>query len=285
MLEIQSDFATVTVSPELGASIVDYALHDGRQILRPSTNPSDGFDCACYLLGPWCNRIDGGITGYDGRFIKVPPTHPRFPLPIHGSAALLEWDVLERTTDRAALAAIADWPEPFHYRSEVTYRLTDAALSIELAITHLGEIPLHYGMGIHPWFKRTPMTMLRASASHWQKTDDRMLPIGDVPIAARSAWNFDLLRGLPEDEIDTAFGGWDGTATLLIDQKLSLRISTRPELNHYQIYSTGNDADFVCFEPVTHPVNAHNMPGWPGLQMLNCNEQMSIRVDFSPVLN
>lgn len=283
MLEIRSDSAVVTIAPELGASILRYALSDGRQILRPSDDPRDGFDCACYLLAPWCNRIDGGITGIDGRFLRIGPTHPHFPLPIHGSAALQEWEVLTRDADKVVLATTSDWPAPFHYYSQVAYSLSDAALTIDFAITHLGPEPLPYGLGIHPWFNRTSVSMLRASATSWQKTDDRLLPVGDERIDEKPEWNFSLLRSLPEDLIDTAFGGWDGTATLVIDETLSLKISTRPALHRFQIYSTGKDADFVCFEPVTHPVNAHNMPGWPGLRVLNCNERTSIRIDFSPV--
>lgn len=40
---------------------------------------------------------------------------------------------------------------------------------------------------------------------------------------------------------------------------------------------------FLCLEPQTHPVNAHHMPGQPGLRMLGSGEQcrfaMEIRVD------
>lgn len=285
MLEIRSEIAAVTITPELGASILRYGLNDGRQIFRPAIHPKDGFDCACYVLAPWCNRIDGGITGTDGRFRSVAPTHQRFPLPIHGSAALSEWEVVAQEEDRVALATTSDWPEPFHYRAEIAYALDYADLSIELSLTHLGEATLPYGLGIHPWFRRTPITMLRAAATTWQKTDERLIPVKDVPVGEKHEWDFSMLRGLPADLIDTAFGGWDGNATLLIDHGLSLRISTDPALRHYQIYSTGKDADFVCFEPVTHPVNAHNMPGFPGLGILNRDDRMTIRIAISPVVN
>lgn len=40
---------------------------------------------------------------------------------------------------------------------------------------------------------------------------------------------------------------------------------------------------FLCLEPQTHPVNAHHMPGQPGLRMLGpgdrCHFAMEIRVD------
>ena len=136
------------------------------------------------------------------------------------------------------------WRQPptgrhlFTNRAEIAYSLDYADLSIELSITHLGNDPVPYGLGIHPWFRRTPITMLRAAATTWQKTDTRLVPVEDVPVGERHEWDFSMLRGLPEDLIDTAFGGWDGNATLLIDHGLSVRISTHPALRHYQIYST-----------------------------------------------
>ncbi|MFK7674070.1 aldose 1-epimerase, partial [Pseudomonas sp. 2024-204] len=34
--------------------------------------------------------------------------------------------------------------------------------------------------------------------------------------------------------------------------------------------------DFFCFEPVTHPVNAHHLPGHPGLTLLHKGQTLGI---------
>ena len=52
--------------------------------------------------------------------------------------------------------------------------------------------------------------------------------------------------------------------------------------------SPAADADFVCFEPVTHPVDAFNLPGEPrdhGLKVLEPGESLgvSMRITVHPV--
>lgn len=282
MIKIRSREARVSLSPELGASLTQYTLEDGREILRPSTVPADGFGCACYLLAPWCNRIAGGITLPETGFHAIAPTHPAHPLPIHGSAALVPWDVVEASAEHVTLQTEADWPAPFHYRAEVTWALQGATLAVDLSVEHLGLDALPYGLGIHPWFRRTKATRLQAKATHCQRTNASMLPEADVPITERPEWDFSAMQRLPEGLIDTAFGGWDGQARIEISNDLAVQIGTEPRQRIYQLYSSGADADFVCFEPVSHPVNSHNSDGHPGLVWLGRGASTSLRIVFAP---
>ena len=59
-------------------------------------------------------------------------------------------------------------------------------------------------------------------------------------------------------------------------------------LRTFILYSPGREAAFFCFEPVSHVVTAHNLPGGPeanGLVVLDPNEQMEFRCRFSPRIN
>ncbi len=282
VVELSNSDAFVQIAPELGASLLSYSLRDGRHILRPRPEATDPFQTACYLLTPWCNRMDGGFALPSGEWRAIAPNHSAHPLPIHGSAAQQAWIVESKSSAHAVLFTICDSPAPFHYCARVQYRLTDAALEISLSVQHLGEGALPYGLGLHPWFARTKASRLQATATHWQRTDARLIPIACDPVETGSDIDFNMLRGLPTGLIDTAFSGWNGQATIQISDDLSVAIRTSPTLRHYQVYSTGEHADFVCFEPVTHPINAHNMHGYPGLQVLESGEQASITVNFSP---
>ena len=91
------------------------------------------------------------------------------------------------------------------------------------------------------------------------------------------------MKALPPTRVDTAFGGWDGSARLQIAEDLAVAITTEPVLHHHHLYSAGEQADFVCFEPVSHPVNAHNTPGYPGLEILAKDEVMRISVGLTPI--
>lgn len=280
---LSSGQASISVDPTLGASILSYHLSDGRPILRPVAAPKDGLSSACYLLLPWCNRIDGGVTSLDGSFTQIAPTHTDHPLPIHGSAALSEWQVEAADEHTVSMSLNCDWPKPFRYRSEVRYVLEGSALTIFLSAQHLGETALPYGLGLHPWFVRTPATKLQTRAINWQRTDARQIPIETVDLCETPEWNFNHSRALPAGLIDTAFGGWSGSARLQIDESLAVDISTDPILEYFHIYSTGKGCGFVCFEPVNHPVNAHNMQGHPGLTVLEPNESVTISTTIRPI--
>lgn len=281
-VELSNAQASVHIAPNLGASVLSYSLSDGQQIFRPRLKATNAFNTACYVLTPWCNRIDGGVILPDGTRQAIAPTHSSHQLPIHGSAAHQAWKVEHASSDQVTLSMNCDWPEPFHYNASVQYSLIGAALSIVLSIRHLGKAPLPHGLGLHPWFVRTPSTQLQAAATHWQQTDERLIPVADMPVDPASHVDFKVSRLLPDGLIDTAFGGWDGVAELKISSDLTILITTKPALKHYQLYSMGRQADFVCFEPVTHPVNAHNMRGFPGLRVLSCGETTSIAVHFCP---
>ena len=52
--------------------------------------------------------------------------------------------------------------------------------------------------------------------------------------------------------------------------------STAPLLMVYQ----NDKADFICLEPQTHQVNAHNLPGRPGLRMLSEGESLLLTMEI-----
>ncbi|TAN09295.1 MAG: hypothetical protein EPN45_07815 [Rhizobiaceae bacterium] len=91
--------------------------------------------------------------------------------------------------------------------------------------------------------------------------DDRHLPVGRRPLADMPEWDFGELRLLPAGWINNAFGGWDRSAELhWPERRLSVGIEASEELPVCILYSPGEAAPFLCFEPVSHPVNAHNFP-------------------------
>jgi aldose 1-epimerase len=50
---------------------------------------------------------------------------------------------------------------------------------------------------------------------------------------------------------------------------------TAPGLSTLIVYSPSAEAPFLCLEPVSHPVDAHNLPGQPGLVRLEPGEGLS----------
>ncbi len=151
-----------------------------------------------------------------------------------------------------------------------------------LSVTNRAGHPLPHGLGLHPWFPRTPGTTLRADATTVTLEDSRHLPAGQLPVASRKDWDFSAPRRLPGAWINNDFSPWDGRAEIeWPDRGLRLVVDTGrdPHLKTFILYSPASDADFFCFEPVTHPVDAHNRPGGPeanGLTVLDPGDTLAV---------
>ena len=80
-----------------------------------------------------------------------------------------------------------------------------------------------------------------------------------------------------------------GTAAqraLWSERRLALEIVADPPLSTYILYSPSGDSDFFCFEPVSHLIDAHNLPSGAsanGLIILAPQETMSAACQFRPL--
>src|SRR5690606_35965663 len=105
----------------------------------------------------------GGIEA-GGRFWPLPANRPPEPYPIHGDGLDLAWTAEEREPARLVLDLESKRLAPFDYQARMSYALAGPSLTIELAVEHRGDIPVLYGLGLHPWLPRTPETTLHAPA-------------------------------------------------------------------------------------------------------------------------
>jgi aldose 1-epimerase len=290
-LTIHDGVAEAVIVPSLGAGLASYDLvgAGGRTpLFRPCRNPSRAgpFDLANNLLVPWSNRVSGGGFRFNGRFHPLAPNAPGEPFPIHGNGFSSRWENERAIADSAEFSLRSDGPGPFRYEAHATYSLTAGALTMRLSVRNLGVTPLPFGLGFHPWIVRSASTRLKAKAERVVLETNDHLPAGEAPVASRPEWDFAAARLLPSGWINNAFLGWDGRATILWpEQGLELDVEADPPLSTYILYSPSDKADFFCFEPVTHPVDAHNLPGGPaanGLTILAPREAMAATCRFRP---
>ena len=268
MIELKDELTHLTLAPEIGGSIVNWTVRStGQPLLRHSDthalNTGLPGKLACFPLAPWSNRVSaGGFDCPDG-WLTLTPNSLTDPLPIHGSAWQQPWQVVAQSRNDAVLQL--DSTTPFAYRAWQRFHLNEGRLSIELHVTHLAERAAWHGLGLHPYLPRTPDTRLQAKAGHVWMCDASKLPtqLSAVP----TDWEFQSLKALPDRLVDNGFCEWDGHC--LIQQ---------PDLG-YELHcqATGSDVfllycppglDFFCIEPVSHPVDAHHLPGRPGLRLL-----------------
>jgi aldose 1-epimerase len=282
--------AEAVILPNVGAALSSYGLVEQgeREPLFRSApgNAREPFDLACILLLPWSNRISGGGFRFGGRFHPLAANVPGEASPIHGNGFSSVWQLTGGSAGSAALRLVSEGPGPFRYEAEVKYALRNGALAVDLVVTSRAAEPLPFGLGLHPWLPRTAETTLRAPARDVWLEDERHLPTGRVPVHSRPQWDFGKPRPLPSGWINNGFVGWNGSATIAWpERKLALIVETSEPITTYLLYSPGNSANFFCFEPVSHPVDAHNLcdePGEGGLVVLLPNGRLTARIHFSP---
>jgi aldose 1-epimerase len=291
IVKIHDAAAEVEIAPWLGAGLSRYDwIGSGERtpLFRACLEPSNAhpFDLALNLLVPWSNRISGPGFPFAGRFHRLEPNLPGEERPIHGNGFSSAWTLESVDGANASLTLDSFGPGPFRYNASVTYALEDGALSIRLSVRNAGDETLPFGLGLHPWLPRTPATTLMAKARRVVREDARHLPAGVVDIAARPEWDFSSEKSLPGSWINNAFLDWDGRAHVRwADRALALEILAEPAVSTYILYSPAATAEFFCFEPVTHEVDAHNLPGGAqahGLVALAPGAAMSMSGKFSP---
>lgn len=80
-----------------------------------------------------------------------------YPMPLHGFAQSMEFEVVEQAQDRCLLR-LADTPAthvhyPFQFVLDLAYRLTGEGLSVEAKVRNPGVAALPASFGFHPGFR------------------------------------------------------------------------------------------------------------------------------------
>lgn len=257
--------------------------------LRPAP-ASGGFApnaSACFPLVPYSNRIRDGHFRFAGHSRRLKPNFAPSRHTIHGHGWRVAWDVTDQRRDRVSLVYAhdgSDWAAP--YRTEQHFRLEDGALTAEIAVTNEGAAAMPAGLGLHPYFPRTPACRLTAGVSGMWATDSEVMPTDLVTPAAGA----DPSAGLQPAAaaLDNCFTGFDGRVTIDWPERgASLTLECDPALAFLVVY-TPAEADYFCAEPVSHCTDAVNLAaagrGDTGLRVLEPGERLAARVRFLPHL-
>ena len=280
ILTLEDGVTRLTLAPQVGGSILDWSIiASGLPLLRPSASDAlsthSANALACYPLVPWSNRIGSGGFDGAGHWFALEPNNPPGPLPIHGSAWQQSWSVIEHSPRHACLQL--DSSSPFAYRAQLRYTLSDGQLCIELSVTHQDERAAWHGLGLHPYLPRTANTRLQAKTAQVWLCDTQGLPTELAALPAQ--WDFNQSNRLPQTRLDNCFTEWDGSA-LISQPDLGYSLECQATDSRYCLVYCPPGEDFFCFEPVSHPVNAHHLPGHPGLTLLHKGQSTRMSVSF-----
>ncbi len=267
MVELNSDTLRFAATTEGGGiARLEAVSRDGRfvPVLMPAAGALKG---GCQLLVPWSNRLSGGGFDYEGQFHPVAPNVASERYPLHGDGFQRSWRVSRKEATELELELDGGAIGPYRYTACVSYGIGDGLLRASLTVVNRAAIALPFGLGFHPWFLRTPTTLLRASATQVELQDEQYLPTEVVGVGERPDLDFRKSAYLPAGCVNNAFLGWDGTAELVVGhERPRISLTTSTSLNTFLLYSPSAEADFFCFEPVTHAVDAHHRGGLTRLE-------------------
>jgi len=229
------------------------------------------------LLHPWANRLASPEYEIAGRRVVLDMNAPNVlkdpnGLPLHGlAAASPHWEVLDEEPPRLrARLDYAAWPElergfPFPHLLELTVTLADDRLETATELIPTGESPVPVAFGFHP-FLRIPgldrrQWHVELPVTSRMVLDERELPTGrSEPVHIPPG-------PLGDRTFDDCFDGLGSGEFAVSGAGRRLHVRFLEGYRFAQLFAPPG-SDFICFEPMTAPVNPfeseHTLLAEPG---------------------
>jgi len=261
LVTLQSGGVELTLCPRFGGAVAR-CRYRGQDVLRPAGTalPERGElrDASSFPLVPFSGRIRDGRFRFRGEDYRLEPNFAPEPHAIHGQGWHLPWEVVHAAESYAELVLEHRVPDtPLHYRAVQTFTLDEGVLEAAIGVTNTGDKAMPAGIGLHPYFVRTPGVTLQTTLDHVWLADEANIPRERVPLP--EPWDFSRPLEVSTLEMDNGFGGWDRRAQLFWPELgLKLVIEADPVFSHLVIFIPPGQ-DFFCVEPVSHANNGFNL--------------------------
>lgn len=281
MIALTAGAWRATLRPEIGGCLASLD-RDSIPILRTMAGDADHpLQSACFPLVPYCNRIADGRFALGHRNVVIAPNLAPHRHPLHGFGWLRPWHVIRSDASSALLEHARDGCEewPWAYTAHQHVALDAGGLTIRLMVRNRAAEPAPMGLGLHPYLRRAPETVLRFDAGAMLGIDAEFLPDGAIHKPnALAAWS----KGapLPDWLVDHCFTGWGGSAAIADALgAITLRGFGTP---HCHVYAPPGE-ETLCVEPVSHVPDALNRaPETMPMVPPGCAAGIAMRIEASP---
>lgn len=166
-------------------------------------------------LAPWPNRVVDGLYEIGDTSRQLPLTEPARAHALHGLAAWLDFEPVDKGTSHVRLAAdiAPQTGYPWRVRVETQYALTDVGLVQEVVATNLDSESVPWGTGPHPYLVAGPGALdtweLRLPAAQvLGVSEPRLSPTELLPVETDAPrFDYRAARVIGAAKIDHAFTG------------------------------------------------------------------------------
>lgn len=239
--------------------------------------PAGGQDgtMANFAMVPFGNRVEGNTMSFAGRDYAF-QQNCAYPLYLHGDGWINPWQLEDSSPEHARFwfSRDADRVSPYAYLARQEIRLSGNELALHLSVENRGEAALPFGLGQHPFFRRTPETRLAVAAGICWSEREGNLP--DRPGPVPDILDFSSGKLLPQQWVNNAFESWNGRAAIAWPELgIQAALDANAALNRFMLYMPLDRTDFFCFEPMSHLPNGHHLPEFGGLTPLAPSEVFS----------
>jgi aldose 1-epimerase len=251
----------LTVDAQHGASLTSlrWQKPDGTwfDVLHPCSPAIVARTGGCFVMAPFANRLDGGLFPLVDGPVQLPLNRPEENLAIHGFSRDRAWKLVEATDDRLTLFDdFAETGNPFAYT--LTQEISFGASGVQLALrlTNTATVRLPYGLGFHPWFRKTANTWLSFDATTQLGRDQRGFATKPVSEGPSFPSGVDV-SAMPS--FDSHYAGWTSRSAAIDwrPEGVRLNMQARGALTNLQVY-VPDGLPVLCVEPVSHVPDVHN---------------------------
>ncbi|WP_293910120.1 aldose 1-epimerase [Deinococcus sp.] len=260
---VQNESWTLTVLPELGASILNLQAASGRPVMRPvdPASVTASSASASFALLPYSNRIREARFEFGGRAVQLRPG-PGGHNVQHGDVRNRPWQVTQSAETALSCAFdsrnFGDINWPWAFTAQLDYRLHGPHFDIAVTLTNVDQVDMPAGMGLHPYFQRLQGAQeptVQFNAGGWYQADASNIPV-DGAQNVPPELEFAQPRPIGPDHLDAVFASWDGTARLAWEER-ALTITADNVFSHLVIFTAPDGS--LAIEPVSHATDAFNL--------------------------
>ena len=281
IIQLTNSYLKAKIAPSIGGAITELMTASGKEVLRAMSptkqKRKDVLGAALFVELPYTQTIQGGQFTYWGILRKVPANHINVKDPIFGDGWKAKWGVVQQSDTQVTLAfehMQKTQGFPFEYKALITYTLQDSALIVRAQVVNLGRLPMPCGLGIHPFFNKSPGVRVGfKTKTVWTHNDD---PITQ-PYKTPEDWSFDDLKPLPDVATNTCFAGF-GQEAFISYPYIDIKMQAESIFNHLALHIPPHTHAFSLV-PMSMTNNAFNKAAMgiigTGIRSLGANETLA----------